>query len=582
MSHHLYDPFAADNQSATQGQYRLSSMQERDPRRLPSRLGPEPSFSSSGAASATPTNSGGMVPPLVAQSVSYRPEQSRTRVDEDLERSVDMHISRAREEARFLGHPDHPLAGHGSRFTSSQREEYQSSDTRTTSYPISSTSASQSHRHSDVGGSRSSMDWLSSFKRPTVDDSAKCYGSPVSSSYTSSGDGRFITPTERERDVQSIPGLGGYDYTATDKSAEPSDTSRPKYTSQTATDILSRFGLEKEDLEYLISYPEDQLTPTNLPFILRQIRVEKAKKSMTPVQSSSYPDPQPVRSSSGSSAVLQPPKVIDYGHTGKYVSGVLDDIGRTSGRSASSGGSDSMLLDTCEQRPSSSGQEPSKKGIAEIKISTLVSSRDNSSSVTSLSSSYNTVAPTSTEPRVQTSSVTSLSSSTQPNQTSLPGFHPFALPKKDTDRRVFTSESKPLPFKEPEAETRPKLPLPFPTLSSGNPGRCGLVLIDKTFNSGTKDASKTQGHESTVTKQMTKEQKQKMEQNQKHEKQKQEQNQKQEEKQKQEQKRKQEEKQKQEQKRKQEEKQKQEQKEAETGGEAEAGGEAETGAEAQI
>ncbi|XP_058479742.1 uncharacterized protein LOC131455896 [Solea solea] len=568
MSHHLYDPFAADNQSATQGQYGLSGMQERDPRRLPSRLGPEPSFSSSGAASATPTNSGGMVPPL-AQSVSYRTEQSRTRVDEDLERSVDMHISRAREEARFLGHPDHPLSGHGTRFTSSQREEYQSSDTRTTSYPISSTSASQGHRHSDVGRSRSSMDWLSSFKRPTVDDSAKCYASPVSSTYTSSGDGRFSTPTERECDVQSIPGLGGYDYTATDKSDESSDTSQPKYTSQTATDILSRFGLEKEDLEYLISYPEDQLTPTNLPFILRQIRVEKAKKSMTPVQSSSYPDPQPVRSSSGSSAVLQPPKVIDYGHTGKYVSGVLDDIGRTSGRSASSGGSDSMLLDTCEQRPSSSGQEPPKKGIAEIKISTLVSSRDKSTSVNSLSSSYNTVAPTSTEPRVQTSSVTSLSSSTQPNQTSLPGFHPFALPKKDTDRRVFTSESKPLPFKEPEAETRPKLPLPFPTLSSGNPGRCGLVLIDKTFNSGTKDASKTQGHESTVPKQMTKEQRQKIEQKQeqkqkqekqKQEKQKQEQKRKLEEKQKQEQKRKQEEKQKQEQKRKQEQKQKQEEK----------------------
>uniref|UniRef100_A0A1A8NME1 Matrin-type domain-containing protein n=1 Tax=Nothobranchius rachovii TaxID=451742 RepID=A0A1A8NME1_9TELE len=92
-----------------------------------------------------------------------------------------------------------------------------------------------------------------------------------------------------------------------------------------------------EDLEQLICYPENQVTPENLPFILRQIRMNKDKRTSTVDKSKPYSEPQPITtvseikeitptSSIGTalnqdeipSRVLKPSKVIDYGHTGKY------------------------------------------------------------------------------------------------------------------------------------------------------------------------------------------------------------------------------------------------------------------------
>ncbi|XP_023201451.1 zinc finger protein 638-like [Xiphophorus maculatus] len=52
----------------------------------------------------------------------------------------------------------------------------------------------------------------------------------------------------------------------------------PENILELATKILQRFGLEKEDLESLLSYPEDQVTVTNLPAILEQICIMKKKK----------------------------------------------------------------------------------------------------------------------------------------------------------------------------------------------------------------------------------------------------------------------------------------------------------------
>ncbi|TRY93516.1 hypothetical protein DNTS_024220 [Danionella cerebrum] len=59
-------------------------------------------------------------------------------------------------------------------------------------------------------------------------------------------------------------------------------TSQPptRYTSESATNILASFGLSNEDLELLSLYPDDQLTPNNLPFILRDIRIRKTKRDI--------------------------------------------------------------------------------------------------------------------------------------------------------------------------------------------------------------------------------------------------------------------------------------------------------------
>ncbi|KAM4537173.1 uncharacterized protein PAE49_021546 [Odontesthes bonariensis] len=70
-----------------------------------------------------------------------------------------------------------------------------------------------------------------------------------------------------------------------DKSVGHTESNQPNYTPESAANILQSFGLEKEDLEDLLSYPEDQVTPDNLPFILRQFRVHKARGATTAVQS---------------------------------------------------------------------------------------------------------------------------------------------------------------------------------------------------------------------------------------------------------------------------------------------------------
>ncbi|XP_070711288.1 uncharacterized protein [Pempheris klunzingeri] len=323
MSHPLYNPYASGDQRSTQGQYGLPGIQtERDLWRASSRLEAGTSFSSSGASSVIPDTSGGMLPPLMSQSVSYRPEQSKAIMDQDVERSVDMHLSRAREEVRIQGKPMYQPVDQDTCFSSIRGEGFRPSSTGMASYQMSSTPAPLGQRHSEVESGKSSMDWLSKCKWPLAD---KLYSSSTSSSYASGSDGMFKAPSKREGDIQSVPGLGDYDYPVPDKPAASTDSSRPKYTSESATKILLSFGLEKEDLEHLFAYPEDELTPANLPFILRQIRLQKTKRATTVVQSKPYPEPQPTRSMSGISghslsssggAFLQPSKVIDYGHTG--------------------------------------------------------------------------------------------------------------------------------------------------------------------------------------------------------------------------------------------------------------------------
>ncbi|KAM9335506.1 uncharacterized protein ABDE67_020491 [Symphorus nematophorus] len=517
MSHHLYNPYASGNQNSAQGQYGLSSMQaERDSQRASSHLGPGSSFSSS----TIHDSSGGMPPTLMSQSMSYRPEQSRAIMDEDIERSIDMHISRAREEVRVLGKPVHQPIDQDTRFTS--RDEFHSTGAGMASNPVSSTSASLHHRPSDIEGGSRSTDWSSNYKRPAADDS-KFYSSSVSSNYASGADGRFNAPSKRQN--APIPGLGDYDYPVPDKPAVPTDSSRPKYTSESAASILLQFGLEKEDLEHLASFPEDQITPDNLPFILRQICVQKAKRATPGLHPEPYPEPQPTRSVSGmdshglsssggggirqeeiSSAVLQPSKVIDYGHTGKYTGGVGDNIVRTSGSRANSGLSGSMLpMDSSRH----SG-EPLPKNTTEVKSSALAS-HVQTRSVTSPSSSYSSalksVAPPSHD---QTKRL-----QIQPNQTYQAIPSSFSLPKKDTDIRVFKSEaSRPVPLKEPEGDRQSTLKTQPPSsmLHGVHPSRPGLVLISSNNTGGTKDQSKPRGQGSTVPEQVKRQQLQPMEQ----------------------------------------------------------------------
>ncbi|XP_037535696.1 uncharacterized protein LOC119412696 [Nematolebias whitei] len=360
MSHPMFNPFVPGKQSSSQGQYGLSSGQTvRDSRIVLPRLEPGSSYSS-GIAPLTRGTSEGFLPPPLALPVNYRPERSRITVDEDIERCLDLNISRAREEAR------HQSVNQNVPF-STQRQVFPSSNTDVMSFQ--SSSALLGNRPSTVDIASRSLDWLSLFKRPTEDDPSKMYSS-TSSNFLNSGDGRFNLSMEGNCNTQSIPGIGNYGSIVPERSVRLPESSRPKYTSESASNILLQFGLEKEDLEQLITYPEDQLTPQNLPFILRQIHLKKSKRAPPAVPSKPYSEPPPIASVSrmdklsgfrGATmpqdemqSVLKPSKVIDYGHTAKYTAGNEKDIGIAT---AQTGGDKSMLY-TDTFNSSSHNQEP--------------------------------------------------------------------------------------------------------------------------------------------------------------------------------------------------------------------------------
>ncbi|KAG7498037.1 zinc finger protein 638-like [Solea senegalensis] len=394
MSHPLCNPFASGNQSSIQGPHGLTA--EKDLPGTSLHVGPESNFSFSAAYSASPANSRIIIPSHSTQSVNYGPEHSRPVIDADM--------SRAREELTF------PTG-------------------QNTHYPMSSTSASQGHTLSDVEGKRSTLDWLPKYRGSTTKNPPKLY------SLNSSGFS-FNSSIERKCDVQSVTRLGDCD-----KPANLTEICHPKYTSEAATKILSGFGLEKEDLELLSLYPEDQLTPTNLPLILRQIRIQKRKRSTATAESKLDSEPQPIRSvrgmerlsgSQGSSAVLQPHKVIDYGHTGKYFGGVVDDSECTSSVSAKRDGS--MLLDSYEQHTSSASRELLKNSVSQGKVGAFGSLYGQSSSVTSssYSSALRSVAPLRNDRAKQLK--------IESNQTFDPILSSLSVPKKNKDGTVATPE----------------------------------------------------------------------------------------------------------------------------------------------
>ncbi|XP_045903071.1 zinc finger protein 638-like isoform X1 [Micropterus dolomieu] len=108
------------------------------------------------------------------------------------------------------------------------------------------------------------------------------------------------------------------------------------YTPESAGSILASFGLSNEDLEVLSHYPDDQLTPDTLPFILRDIQINKSgnQKTLSSASSSSFSrnvhdGPLPATRSSPLARSCSPTvpslltvtqtagKVIDYGHASR-------------------------------------------------------------------------------------------------------------------------------------------------------------------------------------------------------------------------------------------------------------------------
>lgn len=442
MSHPLYNPCGSGNQKSAQRQYDYSNAQPET-----ARLGSDPSFSSS----ASPGTSGMIVPSLT--SLSYRLNQRNTVNDESALRSADS--TRARE-VRPLG-MSVQQTNQGVLFASRDTGEIGPLGTNMSSLQTSSASASQGHGGTGVQNDSSSLEWLN-YKRPARETSAH-------------GD---------EQNLPYIPGLGDDSHMVPEELPAAAPSSQPSYTAETATSILRQYGLDKEDLEYLISYPEDQMTLANMQKILQQRCLEKAKTTMAASQTKTYPQPTKSVSAScthsSSSAgpglsqkarsppVPQQSKVIDYGHTRRYNVGASDGVGRTSDSAASCGPSGSvLLLDPCggsRQQP----QEKNKKGA-------------NGASSGSL----------------HIPGLSLLGRFNKPAQTSekAPRFSP--LPKADADLNVLAGKStKAGPVKEPGEDERSPPSSSCVLLRGMHPGRPGLVLISNNKRHDGKEAQMAQ------------------------------------------------------------------------------------------
>ncbi|KAJ1213191.1 hypothetical protein NDU88_000830, partial [Pleurodeles waltl] len=127
-------------------------------------------------------------------------------------------------------------------------------------------------------------------------------------------------------------------------------TLQSRYNTESATSILASFGLSNEDLEELSRYPDDQLTPENMPVILREIRLRKMNRQGPSVSAQSRGVGESVQS-----------KVFDYGHSSKLgfndepvqtrlFNDPIDDQRRKDYRGMYTQGMDSHRSDNTEER----------------------------------------------------------------------------------------------------------------------------------------------------------------------------------------------------------------------------------------
>ncbi|XP_067088079.1 LOW QUALITY PROTEIN: serine/arginine repetitive matrix protein 2-like, partial [Osmerus mordax] len=284
MSHPLYNPWGAPySQPPRPGpaQYSGSATQAvMDPLGA-ARLGGSPGLQGPGGTSSQ----GGMLPPM-AQQMGYGMGQRATALTPDMESSIDMHIRGAREEARLLSHMGQQApGGRNPRLDQLPRNEGSSLGGGLSGYPPSSSS---SMLQAPLGLSdRGSVDWPS-YQTPSrhftfsAGASLKPQSSPqMGSAYMYGGEGGSGGGAGSSASSTGVSRSAPMMLPSSSPSPSSSSRAAPRYTSENASSILATFGLSNEDLEMLSHYPDEQLTPENLPYILRDIRIRKAARTPT-------------------------------------------------------------------------------------------------------------------------------------------------------------------------------------------------------------------------------------------------------------------------------------------------------------
>ncbi|XP_027894977.1 serine/arginine repetitive matrix protein 2-like isoform X3 [Xiphophorus couchianus] len=159
----------------------------------------------------------------------------------------------------------------------------------------------QGHGYNDTHRDTTSLAWLSICKQTEKDHNNPSSGC-TDRSRSVSGEGAD--------NRKHPPGSGAA------KSPEPGRSDQPKYTTESATEILSRFGLDKDDLGELNAYSEDQITPENLKYILMQISIKKKERA---AEKSSESQPTIGLKSDLHKTPVKSNKVIDCGDFGSSV-----------------------------------------------------------------------------------------------------------------------------------------------------------------------------------------------------------------------------------------------------------------------
>lgn len=435
MSHPPYTSCGSGNQRSAQRQYDHTNIHPGT-----TCLGSDTSFNSS----SIPGTSGRIFSSSTSLNCGLFQKSS---VNNEAILSADMHSTRARE-VRALG-ISVQQANQGAHRPSRDSGEICPHDANMASFPMSSSSASRGHGGTCVKNDSRALEWLN-YKRPP--NESKC-----------------ASLRGGEHNIAYIPGLSEDSHIVPEEiSAEPS--SQLSYTAETATSILRQYGLDKEDLEYLITYPEDQMTLANMQKILQQRSLEKTNRAKAASQTKTYFEPQPTTSVSGphsptlrfsvetelsqkggSATVLQKSKVIDYGHTRRYKGGASDSDGTTSDGTGSSTQSIGMLpSNPCH----GSRQQPQEKNKRDTNVAS-----SSSSHISELNTLNRFNKPLQTLEKVPCSST---------------------LPKTAKGMNVPISNfTKVVPVKEPEKDRQsPLKPQSSCVLLRGmHPGRPGLVLI---------------------------------------------------------------------------------------------------------
>lgn len=182
----------------------------------------------------------------------------------------------------------------------------------------------------------------------------------------------------------------------------------------------------------------------------------------------------------------------------------MDEIGRTSGRSADSDGSGSLSCGNTWDIRSRHSQEQVKEDTKELKSSAPGSSHGQCSSVTnsSYNSTLSSVAARSNHPAKPLK--------TKPMHTPQKVLCPSSLPRKDKDGGLRLEDcSKSSPLKKTEAERSQSASNTQPSCGL-HPDLTGLVLIGTDSTIGVKTHSTTPAKESVVHKQTQKRQNQKL------------------------------------------------------------------------